>query len=226
MKFFSFVLLFITAALNLSAQDFIIKNNDDVIRGTIKGTDFYSVVINENDKKEVIFLAKDVKNFFWNGNSFLSKGFAGRKDLEFRFVKVLEIGAVNLYSFGGENLGVKVPTEKRGRFRPSIGIGTGIGGGGYGGGGISIGAGLGRNAANVENLNLTTRYFIEKPGTGPMQELPIKAITDEDRKVAVKNILLQKLGDKPEIKAKLESNTELNSRDVTELVKAYNENKN
>jgi hypothetical protein len=226
MKFLRFTFLFWILTTSLYAQDFVIKNNDDVIRGTIKGTDFYSVVINVNDEKEVIFLAKDVKNFFWNGNSFVTKGFAGRKDLEFRFVKVVEIGTVNLYSFGGENFGVKVPKEKSGKFRPSVSIGTGVGGFGNSGlgGGLSVGGGLG-NRNNDQNTfyNPNIRYFIEKPGTGPLQEIPIKAITEEDKKLAVKNILLQKMGDKPEIKAKIESNTELNSRDVTEWVKAYNE---
>lgn len=209
----------------LIAQDFIVKNNDEVIRGTIKGTDYFSVFISANDEADVILPAKDVKNFFWNGNSYVSKGFANKKDFEYRFVKVIEMGAVNLYSFGGETL-VPVQKEKKVKFRPSIGIGTGTGGfGGMGmGGGISIGGG--RNSAPERPAGAPViRYFIEKPGTGPLQEIPIKGITEDSRKPEVKTILLQKLGDKPELKAKVEANTDLNSRDVIELVKAYNETK-
>ncbi len=112
MKFlFSAFLLFF--ALNkLSAQDFIVKNNDDVIRGTIKGTDYFSVFISANDEADVILPAKDIKNFFWNGNSFVSKGFANGRNFEYRFVKVIEMGTVNLYSFGG---GTLVPPVKEKR---------------------------------------------------------------------------------------------------------------
>ncbi|PWS32418.1 hypothetical protein [Pedobacter paludis] len=225
MKFFSSFILFLLLGGKLIAQDFIVKNNDEVIRGTIKGTDYFSVFISANDEADVILPAKDVKNFFWNGNSYVSKGFANKKDFEYRFVKVIEMGAVNLYSFGGETL-VPIQKEKKVKFRPSIGIGTGTGGfGGMGmGGGISIGGG--RNSAPERPAGAPViRYFIEKPGTGPLQEIPIKGITEDSRKPEVKTILLQKLGDKPELKAKVEANADLNSRDVIELVKAYNETK-
>ncbi|MCZ4223902.1 hypothetical protein [Pedobacter rhodius] len=221
------IFLFLTAILFFgfrmaSAQDFIVKNNDDVIRGTIKGTDYFSVFISANDEADVILPAKDVKNFFWNGNSYLSKGFATGKNLEYRFVKVIELGKVNLYSFGGETL-MPVQKQKKVRFSPSIGIGTGTGGyGGMGmGGGISIGGG--RNAPERPAGAPIVRYFIEKPGAGPLQEIPVKAITEDAKKAEVKTILLQKLGDDPNLKAQVEANTTLNSKDVTELVRAYNE---
>lgn len=223
------IFLFLTAILFFgfqiaSAQDFIVKNNDEVIRGTIKGTDYFSVFISANDEADIILPAKDVKNFFWNGNSYLSKGFATGKNLEYRFVKVIELGKVNLYSFGGETL-MPVQKQKKVRFSPSIGIGTGTGGyGGMGmGGGISIGGG--RNMPERPAGAPVVRYFIEKPGVGPLQEIPIKAITEDAKKAEVKTILLQKLGDDPNLKAQVEANTMLNSKDVTDLVKAYNEAK-
>lgn len=206
-------------------QDFIVKNNDDVIRGTVKGTDYFSVYISANDEADVILPAKDVKNFFWNGNSFVSKGFANGKNFEYRFVKLIEMGTVNLYSFGGGTL-VPAVKEKKVKFRPSVGIGTGTGGfGGMGmGGGISIGGG--RSAAPERPAGAPViRYFIEKPGAGPLQEVPMKAITDEDKKANVKSILLQKLGDNAGLKAKVESSTDFNSREVIEWVKEYNATK-
>ena len=216
------VLLFIINSV--SAQDFIVKNNDEVIRGTIKGTDYFSVFISANDEADVILPARDVKNFFWNGNSYLSKGFATGKNLEYRFVKVIEMGKVNLYSFGGEKL-VPVQKQKKVRFSPSIGIGTGTGSyGGMGlGGGVSIGGG--RNMPERPAGAPIIRYFIEKPGAGPLQEIPIKAITDDSRKAEVKTILLQKLGDKPGLKEMVEANTALNTKEVTELIRTYNESK-
>lgn len=208
----------------VSAQDFIVKNNDDVIRGTIKGTDYFSVFISANDEADVILPARDVKNFFWNGNSYLSKGFATGKNLEYRFVKVIEMGKVNLYSFGGEKL-MPVQKQKKVRFSPSIGIGTGTGGyGGMGlGGGVSIGGG--RNMPERPVGAPIIRYFIEKPGAGPLQEIPIKAITEDSRKSEVKTILLQKLGDEPGLKQLFEANTALNTKEVTELIRTYNESK-
>ncbi|MBT2562670.1 hypothetical protein [Pedobacter sp. ISL-64] len=225
MKFLLSVFLFLLTLNQLSAQDFIVKNNDDVIRGTIKGTDYFSVFISANDEADVILPAKDVKNFFWNGDSFVSKGFANGRNFEYRFVKVIEMGTVNLYSFGGGTL-VPAVKEKKVKFRPSIGIGTGTGGyGGMGmGGGISIGSG--RNAAPERPAGApVVRYFIEKPGAGPLQEVPMKAITEDTKKTEVKNILLQKMGDQPALKAKVEAGTDFNSRDVIEWVKEYNATK-
>ncbi|TDG37606.1 hypothetical protein EZJ43_00475 [Pedobacter changchengzhani] len=209
------------------SQDFIVKNNDDVIRGTIKGTDYFSVFISEDDKNDIVLPAKDVKNFFWNGDSFVSKGFPNGKDFQYRFVKAIELGAVNLYSFGGGTL-IPIQKEKRVKFRPSIGIGTGGGGGGFGGsgigGGISIGGGNRNNAPERPAGAPAIRYYIEKPGSGPIQEIQIKAVTEDDKKAGVKLLLLQKMGDKPAVKAKIEADTELNSREVTDFVKEYNEN--
>ena len=225
MKIFSFFILFFSIIITAQAQDFIVKNNDDVIRGTIKGTDYFSVFISANDEADVILPAKDVKNFFWNGDSFVSKGFANGRNFEYRFVKVIEMGTVNLYSFGGGTL-VPAVKEKKVKFRPSIGIGTGTGGyGGMGmGGGISIGGG--RNAAPERPAGAPViRYFIEKPGAGPLQEVPMKAITEDTKKTDVKNILLQKMGDQPALKAKVEAGTDFNSRDVIEWVKEYNATK-
>ncbi|WP_029274960.1 hypothetical protein [Pedobacter borealis] len=225
MKIFSFFILFFSIIITGNAQDFIVKNNDEVIRGTIKGTDYFSVFISANDEADVILPAKDIKNFFWNGDSFVSKGFANGRNFEYRFVKVIEMGTVNLYSFGGGTLVPEVK-EKKVKFRPSIGIGTGTGGyGGMGmGGGISIGGG--RNTAPERPAGApVVRYFIEKPGAGPLQEVPMKAITEDTKKTEVKNILLQKMGDQPALKAKVEAGTDFNSRDVIEWVKEYNATK-
>ena len=225
MKIFNLFILFFSIAFTTYAQDFIVKNNDDVIRGTIKGTDYFSVFISANDEADVILPARDVKNFFWNGDSFVSKGFANGRNFEYRFVKVIEMGTVNLYSFGGGTLVPQVK-EKKVKFRPSIGIGTGTGGyGGMGmGGGISIGGG--RNGAPERPAGApVVRYFIEKPGAGPLQEVPMKAITEDTKKIEVKNILLQKMGDQPALKAKVEAGTDFNSREVIEWVKEYNATK-
>ncbi len=227
MKHLLTFIFLIFISVSSRAQDFIVKKNDEVIRGTIKGTDYLSVFISQDDAADVVLQARDVNNFFWNGNSYLSKGFAGKKNFEYRFVKVVELGAVNLYSFGGETL-APVQKEKKVRFSPGVGIGAGTGGfGGVGlGGGISIGGGNRNGTPERPAGAPAVRYFIEKPGSGPLQEIPVKAITDEDKKAEVKDILLRKLGDVPEIKTRIETETTFNSRDLLELIKAYNALKN
>lgn len=225
--FISIIIFVIINSATVFSQDFIVKNNDDVIRGTIKGTDYFAVYISEDDKNDVVLAAKDVKNFFWNGDSFVSKGFPNGKNFDYRFLKVIELGKVNLYTFGGGTL-VPAQREKKVKFRPSIGIGTGSGGfGGMGmGGGISIGGGKQNDVPERPVGAPAIRYYIEKPGTGPIQEIQIRAVTDEDKKASVKSILLQKLGDKPALKEKIETETNLNSREVTNFVKEYNESTN
>ena len=199
------------------AQDFVVKNNDDVVRGTIRGTNTASVVIANENNEVTLIEAKDAKSFFWNGDSYVSKGFAGGKNLDFKFVKVLELGKLNLYSIGDE-VAPPVKQEKRVRFRPSVGIGTG--GGGFGGG-IVIG-GRGNNQPDRPAGAPVVHYFIEKPGSGPMQEIPIKGITDPDKYVVIKNMLLQKMGDDAELKSQLETAIRFNSNDVQGLIEAYN----
>lgn len=217
MKYILLFLSILCGAQLAFAQDFVVQNNGDVIRGTIRGTNNASVVIANGNNEISMIEAKDAKNFFWNGDSYFSKGFAGRKNLDFKFVKVLEVGKVNLYSLGGD-VAPPEKQEKRVRFRPSIGIGTG--GAGFGGG-IIIGGG--RNNQPERQVGApVTRYFIEKPGSGPMQELPIKAITDPKDYNSIKNALIQKMGDDAELKSKLENTTEFNTKEVQGFIEAYN----
>ncbi|MET4081126.1 hypothetical protein ABIB40_001071 [Pedobacter sp. UYP30] len=217
MKFFLAILSFICCAQLAFAQDFVVKNNGDVLRGTIRGTNTASVVIANENNEVTLIEAKDAKSFFWNGDSYVSKGFAGRRDLDFKFVKVLKFGKVNLYSIGGE-AAPPIKQQKSVRFRPSVGIGTG--GAGFGGG-IVIGGG-GNNQPDRPAGAPVIHYFIEKPGSGPMQEIPIKAITNPDKYAAVKSILLQKMGDSAGLKSQIESTTEFNRKEVEELVEGYN----
>ncbi|WP_457272480.1 hypothetical protein [Pedobacter sp. UYEF25] len=201
----------------LAAQDFVVKNNDEVVRGTIRGTNTSSVVIGNENNEVTLIEAKDAKSFFWNGDSYVSKGFAGGKNLDFKFVKVLEFGTLNLYSIGGE-VAPPVKQEKRVRFRPAVGIGTG--GAGFGGG-IVIGGG-GNSRPDIPPGAPIVHYFIEKPGSGPMQEIPIKAITDPNKYTMIKSMLLQKMGDDAELKSQLEKSTRFNSNDVQGFIEAYN----
>ena len=102
---------------------------------------------------------------------------------------------------------------------PSIGVG--IGSGGYGGvgfgGGISIGGGGRRSeSASVDRRAL---YFIEKPGTGPMQEIQFNASNSKER---IQEILLAKLNNDEDLAERIKDTDKFDAKSVVSYVKAYN----
>jgi hypothetical protein len=140
-KYLSTFLLLSILTLTAAAQDAVVISDGNFIRGTIQGTDFVTVGIKKDDGEVQQFSAKDIKEFLWNGQTFISKPFINHKKTEYRFFKLVEAGAVNLYSMGGSTGTEK--KRRRMRFSPSIGLGIGTGGfGGFGfGGGVSIAGG-------------------------------------------------------------------------------------
>ncbi|MHA4893871.1 hypothetical protein ACXZ1K_03890 [Pedobacter sp. PWIIR3] len=217
-----FILCCCLFASGAYAQDIIVISEGNFIRGTIKATNFSSVIFKNDAEALVEYKAKDIKEFVWNGETYVSKPILIKKDLEIRFFKVLELGAVNLYSIGG-NLQVEEPVQKRAKFRPSIGIGAGSGGfGGIGmGGGISIGGG--RNSAPaVPKQIIPATYFIEKFGTGPMQELFAENGTAAARTPVVKSILLQKLTNNEAIADRIKSVELFDAKLLSAIVEDYN----
>ncbi|MGY4383275.1 hypothetical protein ACVWYN_000294 [Pedobacter sp. UYP24] len=204
------------------AQDIIVISDGNFIRGTIKATNFSTVVLKNDAEALVEYSAKDIKEFVWNGETYVSKPILIKKDLEQRFFKVIELGAVNLYSIGG-NLLVEEPVQKKVKFRPSIGIGAGSGGfGGVGmGGGISIGGGRGSGPVAPKQIMPAT-YFIEKFGTGPMQELFAENGTAAARTPVVKSILLQKLTSNDAIAERIKATSLFDAKLLTAIVVDYN----
>lgn len=197
-------------------------SDGNFIRGTIKATNFSSVVLKNDAEALVEYRAKDIKEFVWNGETYVSKPILIKKDLEYRFFKVIELGAINLYAIGG-NLQVEEPVQKRAKFRPSFGIGTGSGGfGGVGmGGGISIGGGMGSSPVAPKQVMPTT-YFIEKFGTGPIQELFAENATAAARTPVVKSILLQKLTSNDVIAERIKATSLFDAKVLTGIVVDYN----
>jgi hypothetical protein len=222
MRIFSFLLVFAAVSLNVSAQDAVVISEGNFLRGTIKGTDLSTVVLKKEDESVVMFKAKDIKEFLWNGETYASKPIVIKKDLEYRFFKVVELGAVNLYAIGG-NVPVEEPVQKRARVRPSFGIGGGTGGfGGVGmGAGISLGGGRNREAAPSKAVMPTT-YFIEKFGTGPMQEILIDNGSAAARTPVIKSILLQKLTNNDELSAQIKATEVIDAKLLLSFVSSYN----
>lgn len=202
------------------AQDAVIIADGNFVRGTIQGTDFTTVNLLA-DNKIVVYQAKDIKEFLWNGNTFVSKPIVVKKQMEYRFFKVEELGAVNLYSMG--NISTEAAPEKRVRVSPSFGVGLGSGGyGGAGiGGGISIGGGGGRNSRKQKSANRNAVYYIEKLGTGPLQEIPLDGNTANKTEL-VKTILLQKLSGDEDLSERIKATDSFDAKNIQAFVNAYN----
>jgi hypothetical protein len=199
------------------AQDVVVIDSTNNVRGTIKGTDYFTVTLLKDDKTEVTYKAKDVQEFLWNGETYIRKEVMSKNKMEPRFFKVIEMGAVNLYSIGG----TAAVEQKQNRVRVMPQVGIGIGGGGYGGvgfgGGIMIGGGR-RERVKTTN-DKKALYFIEKPGTGPMLELQYNAGNSRER---VQEILLSKLNNDEDLAERIKETEKFDAKNVAAFVKAYN----
>lgn len=215
------VLLLSSAAVS-KAQDAVTISEGNFVRGTIQGTDFSTVILKNEDESLTQFKAKDIKEFLWNGETYVSKPIVIKKRMEHRFFKLIEQGAVNLYSIGGST-GVEEVQPKRARIRPSVGIGGGTGGFGGLGGGVGITFGGGRNREEQQTkVNAPTAYFIEKFGTGPMQEIPAEAGNSGSKNQLIKSMLLQKLTNDEDLAERIKATESFDAKLVRSFVAAYN----
>jgi hypothetical protein len=220
-KFLGILLLFTVLALHTSAQDAVVIADGNFIRGTIQGTDFQTVGI-KNDAGDVQqFKAKDIKEFLWNGETYVSKPFVTNKKTDYRFFKLIEAGTVNLYSMGGSTAAQK---KKRSRLRFSPSIGIGIGSGGYSGvgfgGGVSFGGGRRDDEqAAPERPGL---YYIERPGTGDMLEITPDPDNSDANASYIKMTLLEKFADDQDLSNRVKGMNSFDFKSIQSLVKAYN----
>jgi hypothetical protein len=223
LKTFALLTTLLVIALRSSAQDAVVIASGDFVRGTIQGTNFSTVILKNDDETIVQYKASDIKEFLWNGETYVSKPIVIKKKMEHRFFKIIEQGAVNLYAIGGTT-SIEQPQPKRARIRPSVGVGTGTGGfGGVGGGvGISFGGGR-RNDAEQVNRNLPTSYFIEKFGTGPMQEIPADGGNSSGKTELIKSILLQKLTNDEDLAERIKATETFDAKLIKAFVAAYND---
>lgn len=215
------ILLLSIAGQTAFAQDIIVIKEGEFIRGTIKATNFSTVVLKNDDGSIVQYEAKNIKEFVWNGETYVSKPIVVSKRMEFRFFRLLEEGAVNLYSIGGITM-AEEPQPKRAKVRPSIAVGGGTGGlGGGVGAGISFGSG--RSNAEQPKRILPTTYFIEKLGTGPLLELPIEGPDAPGKTQHIKNLLLQKMTGDTDIATRINAADLFSAALVRQMVVDYNQ---
>lgn len=216
MKAFKILLVFFLFSVKLFAQDAVLISEGNFVRGVIKGTNFSSVAILEDDGVIKEFAAKNIQSFIWNGETYVSKPIIIKKKMEIRFFKLIESGVVNLYTYGDNGI-TEQPTQAKVRVRPSIGVGMGTGGFGGGiGGGVTFGNGARNNEQLPNAPKMKITCFLEKPGTGPMQEVNL------DNTNAVKNILLQKLTNDDDLAESIKATEAFDAKNLAAYVKAYN----
>lgn len=216
-------LMLLFAGIVTKAQDIVVITQGNFIRGTIQATNYATVILKNDDESIVQYRAEDIKEFVWNGETYVSKPIVLKKKMEHRFFKLIEQGAVNLYSIGGST-GIEPAQPKRSRIRPSFGIGAGTGGySGVGmGGGITIGGGGGRNQDEQVKRVMPSSYFIEKFGTGPMMEVPVEASNSDSKNQHIRNVLLQKLTNDDDLAERIKATETFDAKLVRAFVVAYN----
>jgi len=222
-KYLGVLVFFTLITLSAAAQDAVIIEDGNFIRGTIQGTDYLTVGIKKDDGEVQQFNAKDIKEFLWNGQTFVSKPFVTNKKTDYRFFRLLEAGAVNLYTMGG-NTNADKPKRRRVRFMPSVGVGIGTGGfGGFGfGGGISIGGGRRDDDEGQPRQNRRALYYIDKPGAGEMLEITPDQDNSDANYDYIKNSLLEKFADDGDLTARVKGMNNFDVKSIQSLVKAYN----
>jgi hypothetical protein len=223
-KTFALLLTLSMTAILTKAQDAVVISDGNFVRGTITGMDFTTVILkNDDDGTLSPYKAKDIKEFLWNGDTYVSKPIVIKKRMELGFFKLIEQGSVNLYSVGG-NSAVEAPERKKARIRPSIGIGGGTGGFGGVGGGVGISLGGGRNREDNEPRQAgPTAYFLERFGTGPMVELPVNCGNSDNKNQQIKNALLQKLSNDEDLAERIKATETFDAKLIKAFVAAYNE---
>lgn len=222
MKTLKLLVVFCLLVVAAKAQDAVLISEGNFVRGEIKGTNYESVFIQIEEQGLKEYKAKNIQSFLWNGDTYVSKPFIVGKKGVIKFFRLIESGKVNLYSVGGTS-GVDEPVaQPRQKVRPAFGVGMGTGGMGGVGGGVSINLGGGRGGVERPAGAAPKPkefYFIEKPGTGPMQEIAV----DGSRTAATKALLLQKLTGDEGLTESIKATESFDDKVLIALVKSYNE---
>lgn len=216
MKALKTLILILFCSVKLFAQDAILISEGNFVRGVIKGTNFSSVAILEDDGMIKEYVAKSIQSFIWNGETYVSKPIIIKKKMEFRFFKLIESGVVNLYAYGDNGI-TEQPVQTKVKVKPTFNVGMGTGGFGGGiGGGVTFGNGARNNEQLPNAPKMKITYFLEKPGTGPMQEVNLENTN------TVKNILLQKLTNDNDLAESIKATDNFDAKNLAAYIKAYN----
>jgi len=200
-----FFCLFLLSVSEAYSQDRVITSEGDTLQGRISGLTSTSLKIKTADKRSLKLKPQQVLRLSFEGVSYLSRQINHKSGDVWRFLRLVDSGAVNLLTLDDG-------------YSPSVSVSSGILGGGVMGGlgglGVSVGSGRGKSPA----------YYVEKNGeTTVLKDLITRFMAGDNRKQEVTEILLGIMGDIPEIAEKINNTSRFTEKTLRNLVYDYND---
>lgn len=195
-KLLVLVVLFLALAPNVFSQDFVITSEGDTIKGIVSLVSNDALKIKTTEKKTVKLKSTQVKKVYTDRTIYLSREILKSGSTP-KFVRIVDSGAVNLLTLdGGSSSGVRVST------------------GLYGGiGGISVGGGPQRSPS----------FYVEKSGeVTVLKDVITRLMAGENRRNEVIEILLDVMGDDPELAKRISASTKFTEKLIRDFVYEYN----
>lgn len=222
-KFLSLLSFFSILSLSTFAQDAIIISPGNFIRGTIQGTDYKTVGMKNDEGTLNQYQAKDIQEFQWNGETYVSKPFVSNNKTDYRFFKLIEHGELNLYTMGGKT-SAKTKPKKKIQFSPSIGLGIGSGGyRGFGmGGGISFGGGRRDDDGEAKPDRRALIYIASNKTPDTILEITPDGDQSEQNSNYIRSTLTEYMSDDQDLINRLKDTKKFDAKTIVSFVKAYN----
>lgn len=200
-----FFCLFLLSVSEAHSQDRVITSEGDTLQGRISGLTSTSLKIKTADKRSLKLKPQQVLRLSFEGVSYLSRQINHKSGDVWRFLRLVDSGAVNLLTLDDG-------------YSPSVSVSSGILGGGVMGGlgglGVSVGSGRGKSPA----------YYVEKNGeTTVLKDVITRFMAGDNRKQEVTEILLGIMGDIPEIAEKINNTSRFTEKTLRNLVYDYND---
>lgn len=200
-----FFCLFLLSVSEAHSQDRVITSEGDTLQGRISGLTSTSLKIKTADKRSLKLKPQQVLRLSFEGVSYLSRQINHKSGDVWRFLRLVDSGAVNLLTLDDG-------------YSPSVSVSSGILGGGVMGGlgglGVSVGSGRGKTPA----------YYVEKNGeTTVLKDVITRFMAGDNRKQEVTQILLGIMGDIPEIAEKINNTSRFTEKTLRNLVYDYND---
>lgn len=200
-----FFCLFLLSVSEAHSQDRVITSEGDTLQGRISGLTSTSLKIKTADKRSLKLKPQQVLRLSFEGVSYLSRQINHKSGDVWRFLRLVDSGAVNLLTLDDG-------------YSPSVSVSSGILGGGVMGGlgglGVSVGSGRGKSPA----------YYVEKNGeTTVLKDVITRFMAGDNRKQEVTQILLGIMGDIPEIAEKINNTSRFTEKTLRNLVYDYND---
>lgn len=200
-----FFCLFLLSVSEAHSQDRVITSEGDTLQGRISGLTSTSLKIKTADKRSLKLKPQQVLRLSFEGVSYLSRQINHKSGDVWRFLRLVDSGAVNLLTLDDG-------------YSPSVSVSSGILGGGVMGGlgglGVSVGSGRGKTPA----------YYVEKNGERTvLKDVITRFMAGDNRKQEVTEILLGIMGDIPEIADKINNTSRFTEKTLRNLVYDYND---